>query len=174
MTRRQILGLCIAVSFFLHMWALDRTWRTDAPTGGDEIVIPADFAIAAEAPEGGGLALEQAVDTGDERGAESAARRLRRQARRRYLQRVREAIEQRKFPAGNDLSGLIGNVLYSFTIRPDDTFTDIRIRRSSGDPALDRAARQAIRAAGGRVKRPAILKGMRFSLSVAVKYQYSM
>lgn len=174
MTRNQILGVCIAASFLLHMWGLGRDWRVTEPAGGDEIIIPADFAIAADVPAGPGLTLEQAVDTGGERSAENAAKRLRRQARRHYLQRVREAIEQRKFQAGRDLSGLIGNALYSFRILPDDTFADIRIRRSSGDPALDRAARDAILAASGRVKRPKILKGRRYNLSVTVKYQYSM
>jgi protein TonB len=174
MTRNQILGLCIAASFFLHMWGLDLNWRMDDPAGGDEMIIPANFAIAADVPAGDGMALEQAVDTGSDHSAESAARRLLRQARRRYFQQVREAVERRKFQAGGDLSGLIGNVLYSFSIRADDSFADVRIRRSSGDPALDRAARNAILAASGRVKRPDILKGQRFNLSVAVKYQYNL
>ncbi|MBG0788939.1 MAG: TonB family protein [Desulfovibrionaceae bacterium] len=174
MTRNQILWLCIAISFILHMWGLDRDWSMGKRAGGEEIVIPADFAIAADVPPANGLALEQAVDTGDERKAESAARRLRREARRRYFQRVREAIEDRKFRPGSDLAGLIGNVLYTFRIRPDDTFSDIRLKRSSGDPVLDRAALDAIRAAGGKVKRPAILRDLRFTMSVTVKYQYSL
>lgn len=174
MTRNQILMVCIATSFMLHMWGLQRDWSADAPAGGDEIVIPADFAIAADVPQGNGLTLEQSVDTGDERRAESAAKRLRRQARRRYFQQVREAIERRKFQSGDDLSGLIGNALYTFRIRANDTFADIRLKRSSGDPILDQAALHAIRAASGTVKRPAILGKQRFSLSVAVKYQYSL
>ena len=174
MTRPQLLGLCIAVSFLLHVWGLGFDWQTDIPEGGDEIVIPADFVIAAAAPAGNTLALEQAVDTGDDRKAESAARRMIRQARRHYFQHIREAIERRKFQSGGNLSGLIGNALYSFRILPDDTFTDIRIKRSSGDPVLDRAAENAILAANGKVKRPKILQGQRYNLSVAIKYQYSM
>lgn len=174
MTRDQVLWLCIAVSFLLHVWALKLDWSSEPAPYGEEIVIPADFTIAADVPQPGGLALEQAVDTGDERRSESAGKRLLREARRRYFQRVREAIEQRKFQSGGDLSGLIGNVLYTFRIRPDDTFADIRLKRSSGDPTLDRAALDAIRAASGRVKRPAILRDLRFNLSVAVKYQYSL
>ena len=164
----------MAISFLLHAWGLGFDWNTDVSEGGDEMVIPADFVIAAAAPAGNALALEQAVDTGDERMAESAARRMIRQARRLYFQRIREAVELRKFQSGGNLSGLIGNALYSFRILPDDTFADIRIKRSSGDPVLDRAAKNAILAASGKVKRPTILQGQRYNLSMAVKYQYSM
>ncbi len=175
MTRRQILALCIAVSFFLHMWALDRDWSSADTPGSDDIIMPADFTVAADVPAGNSLALEQASDLGeDERTAESAAKRLRRQAQRQFFKQVRKAVELRKFQSDRDLSGLLGNVLYSFRILPDDTFADIRLRRSSGDPLLDRAARSAIMAASGRVKRLKILQGRLFSLSMTVKYQLNM
>ncbi len=175
MTRRQVLGLCIAVSLFLHMWALRQDWGTERVAGGEEIVIPADFTIAAETPGGAALALEQAPAPDDDvQRAERAARRLRRQALAQYLRKVHEAVECRKFQAGGQLSRLIGNVLYSFRILPDDTFADVRLKRSSGDPLLDRAAKNAILAASGRVKRPKIIRGEPLSLSLVVKYQLNM
>jgi protein TonB len=175
MTRRQVLGLCIAVSFFLHIWALRQDWGSDPASGGDELVMPADFVLAASAPAGASLALEQAADSSDDgQNAERAAQRLRRLARRQYFQKVHEAIERRKFQYAGELSHLIGNVLYSFRILPNDTFTDIRLKRSSGDPLLDRAAKNAILSASGRVKRPKFIQGQTFTLSVAVKYQRNM
>jgi protein TonB len=175
MTRRQVLGLCIAISLLLHMWALRQDWGAERVEGGEEIVIPADFTIAAQAPDSGALALEQAfVPDDDAQSAERAVRRLRRQALAQYLRKVHEAVERRKFLHGEHLAHLIGNVLYSFRILPDDTFVDIRLKRSSGDPVLDRAARSAILAASGRVKRPEIIQGQTLSLSIAVKYQLNM
>ena len=175
MTRRQVLGLCIAVSLLLHMWALRQDWGAERVAGGEEIVIPADFTIAAQAPGDGGLALEQAFVPDDEaQSAERAARRLRRQALAQYLRKVHEAVERRKFLHGEQFSHLIGNALYSFRILPDDTFADVHLRRSSGDPVLDRAARSAILAASGRVKRPEIIRGQTLSLSLVVKYQLNM
>ena len=176
MTRRQVLGLCIAVSLFLHMWALRQDWGTERVAGGEEIVIPADFTIAAETPGGAALALEQAPAPDDDvQRAERAARRLRRQALAQYLRKVHEAVECRKFQAGGQLSRLIGNVLYSFRILPDDTFADVRLKRSSGDPAPGpcgqkrdpRGQRPGQASENHSVDRP-------LSLSLVVKYQLNM
>ncbi len=123
--------------------------------GSDQIVIPADFDIAVSTP-GNVLALGQEVEEDNEgENAEEAARRRKRLAIKSYLKQVNEAIERRKFLPGNgDLSDLIGNVLYTFHIRPDDTFSDIRLVRSSGNARLDQAAGCAIASASGVTKRP--------------------
>lgn len=175
MTRQQVFCLCMAASFFLHMWGLRQDWTTRKVSGSDEIIIPVDFAVASARTVSNSLALEQASDLGDdERNAESAARRMQREARRQYFQQIHEAIENRRFQTGDDFSRMIGNALYSFRIRPDDIFADVRLRRSSGDPLLDRAAKNAIWAASGTVKRPGILRGQTFSIAIAVKYQRNM
>jgi len=179
MNRSHIFALCLIISVVLHVWGLNREWggaeEPPPPLGDEEIIIPADFAIAAAMPAAAGLALEQGVDTGDDsRTAESAARRRRRLAQRQYFKQIRQAIERRKFQQGGDLSGLIGNVLYSFRIQPDDTFSHIRVRRSSGDSLLDNAARKAIVSASGKVKRPKVIRGQTYTFSVAVKYQLNM
>ena len=175
MTRNQIFWLCIAISCGLHFWALDRDWSSDPPAmAGEEIILPADFTIAAAAPMANTLALEQMEGTDDSRSAESTARRRRRMAREQYFQRVRETVERYKFQYNADLSGLLGNALCSFRILPNDTFADIRLRRSSGDPLMDAAALNAIRAASGKVRRPKIVGRQTFLLSIAVKYQLNM
>lgn len=175
MTPRQLLGLCIAVSVFVHIWLIQQSWTPDPAVSGEQIIVPLDFDVAVSNP-GDALALEQGVEENDDHAdCEKAARRLRRLALKRYLKQVHEAIERRKFLPGNgDLSGLIGNVLYSFSILQDDTFTNIRLKRSSGDTHLDSAARRAIIAASGMTKRPKILKGQCITITIAVKYQYSM
>ena len=175
MTRTQIFWLCVAISCGLHLWALDREWDSEPPAmAGEEIILPADFTIAAVAPNENTLALEQMEATDDSRSAESAARNRRRMARKQYFQRVRAAVERNKFRYNADLSGLLGNALCSFRILPDDTFADIRLRRSSGDPLLDAAALNAVRTASGRVKRPKIIGRQTFLLSIPVKYQLNM
>jgi len=175
MSRNQILWLCIAISCCLHLWTLDREWSTEThDMAGEEIMIPADFSIAADTPMAHTLALVQVEAPDDPHTAESAARRTRRLAREQFFQRVRTAVERNKFRYNADLSGLLGNALYSFRILPDDTFADIHLRRSSGDPLLDKAALNAIETASGRVKRPRIIGTSPFHLSIAIKYQLSM
>ncbi|MFO7596163.1 MAG: TonB family protein [Desulfocurvibacter africanus] len=175
MTPRQLSGLCIVVSIFIHIWLVQQSWTPEQPPGGDQIVVLMDFDVAVSNP-GNALALEQGGEDGsDKENHEEAARRLQRLAVKRYLEQVREAVEHRKFLPGNgDMSGLIGNVLYSFHIRPDDTFSNIRLVRSSGDQRLDTAAYRAIAATSGVTKRPKIIQGQSFTITIAVKYQYSM
>ncbi|WP_319469791.1 TonB family protein [uncultured Pseudodesulfovibrio sp.] len=175
MTSRQLFGLCIAISICIHFLLVQQNWAPEPVMGSDQIVIPADFDIAVSTP-GNALALEQGMEeNNDGENAEETARRLKRLAIKHYLKQVNEAIERRKFLPGNgDLSDLIGNVLYTFRIRPDDSFSGIRLVRSSGNARLDQAAGRAIAAASGVTKRPKILRGQAFSLKITVKYQYSM
>ena len=175
MTSRQLLGLCIVISAIAHFWLIQLEWSTEPTTGGEQIVIPMDFDVTVSTP-GEALALEQGIEESSEKeNCEEAARRLKRLAVKRYLEKIHAAVEHRKFLPGNgNLSGLIGNVRYSFHIQPDDTFSDIRLVRSSGDPRLDRAAGRAIAAASGVTKRPKIIQGQSFTIGMTVKYQYNM
>ena len=175
MTPRQLLSLCVVGSFFFHIWLVQQTWTAEPLVSDGYIVVPMDFEVAASKPSDA-LALEQGIEEPSEaEDCEEAAQRLMRLAVKRYLKEVHAAIEHRKFLPGNgDLSKLIGNVLYSFHIRPDDNFTEIRLVRSSGDASLDAAARRAIVAASGVTKRPKIIRDQQFTVSITVKYQYSM
>lgn len=176
MTTRQLFGLCIAISMFIHIWAVQHDWSpSQEPGSSDQIIVPLDFDVAVSTAKDG-IALEQGFEEPESKeDCEDAARRLRRLAVRKFLRQVHAAVEQRKFlPGSGDLSGLIGNVRYSFKILPNDSFTAIRLVRSSGDSRLDQAAKRAIAAASGVTNRPKILRGQTFSISITVKYQYSM
>lgn len=175
MSPRQLFGFCIAASIFIHLCLVQVDWTPKQVTGSEQIVVPIDFDVAVS-NHGESLALEQGIaESSSEKKVEEAARCLKRMAAKHFLDQVHEAVERRKFFFGKgDLSDLIGNALYTFHIRPDDTFTGITLKRSSGDPRLDETARRAIVAASGTIKRPLILRGQSFTLTIAVKYQFNM
>lgn len=175
MTDRTLLGLCVVLSLFVHMWLVDQNWDPDPVPGGDMIIVPLDFDVAVVS-SGSALVMEQTVEeTADAEGSEEAARRLLREATDQYIKSVLKAIERRKFQTdAGDQSDLIGNALYTIRILPDDTFTDVRLVRSSGNERLDIAAKRAILAASGVVERPKLIGKRTFRLRVPVKYQYSL
>ena len=73
----------------------------------------------------------------------------------RYLKQVRKEIHRNKFTSvTQDRETMIGNVRYRFTIDKTSEFTAIRRVQSSGDPAMDTAAGQAIAVSSHRIKRP--------------------
>jgi protein TonB len=96
----------------------------------------------------------------------------RRQAFLKFLDDIDEAVHARRL----DVSGshFLGVAVYGFTIRGDGTFTEPILVASSGNPGLDAAAAQAIRAASGAVKRPPILGGGTIPVVLHVKYQYDL
>ncbi|TIH15940.1 hypothetical protein D0S45_10195 [Marinifilum sp. JC120] len=175
MSSRQLLDCCIATSILIHLCLIQFDWTPEPAMCGEMITLPIDFDIPA-ASSTDSMVLEQgATRNSDKNNAEERARRLERLAKKRYLKQIREAVEQRKFLTEKaDLSGLIGNVQYFFHIRPDDTFSEIRLVRSSGSQHMDKAAGRAIAAASGVVKRPRILQGQSFTLKITVKYQRNM
>ncbi|MCG8532362.1 MAG: energy transducer TonB [Desulfovibrionales bacterium] len=175
MTARQLLGVCLAVSILCHWWIFQLDWTQNSDAATSEHVIALDFDIP-QRSLGDTLSITAGIDSPtDGEKSEDAARRLKRLATKQYLAKVTEAIEHRKFSSTtDDLSDVIGNVRYSFHIEPDDSFTDIRLIRSSGDLRLDAAARNAIELASGTTKRPNILRNQRFAVSITIKYQYSM
>ncbi len=63
---------------------------------------------------------------------------------------------------------------YAFIVRPDGTFTEPELRLSSGSPRLDEAARRAVLAASGKVKRPALIGSGPIPVMLHVKYQYGL
>lgn len=175
MTSARTIWACVVISLCLHWFALERHWAHAPEPAGESIVIPADFDLSVGASSGTGLALEQGFSPDTEKtDHEDTLRRLRRQALKRFLAQVHGAVEQRRRPPGSDLADLIGNARYRFHIRPDDTFSEIVLLHSSGNPKLDAAARRAIESASGAVERPALLKGQSWTIVITVKYQYSL
>jgi TonB family protein len=57
-----------------------------------------------------------------------------------YLSRVQRAIGRPTYPRVAQRARLEGTVLVGITIAPDGRVTQVRVRRSSGHDALDRAA----------------------------------
>jgi len=175
MTSRQTIWICLIISLCLHWLLLEQHWKKTAPPSGETIVIPASFDLALSAPGTPGLSLEQGISPDQEQTTHAdAARRRRQQALKKFLAQVHSAVEHRRHPPGSALADLIGNARFQFRIRPDDTFADIVLLHSSGNPRLDNAARQAIQSASGTVKRPAILNGRSWTIAITVKYQYSL
>ncbi len=113
---------------------------------------------------------EKAARPGDVAEAEAADRK--REAFLRYLDDIDEAVHARRLDAGD--TGLIGVAAYAFIVRPDGTFTEPELRLSSGSPRLDEAARRAVLAASGKVKRPALIGSGPIPVMLHVKYQYGL
>lgn len=175
MTPRQFLICCIVTSLFIHLWLVQLDWSPEPAVGGELISVPLKFDIH-PATSSSSTVLEQGTtENPDESNTEEHARRLERLAKTHYLKQVREAVEQRKFLSGGDeLSGLIGNAQYIFHIRPNDTFSGIKLVRTSGNTCMDKAAGKAIAAASGVVNRPRILRGQSYTIMITVKYQRNM
>lgn len=175
MTSRRTIWACLAISLCLHWFLLQRPLRQAPEPSGETIAIQTNFDLSVSTTGSTGLALEQGLTPDEgEIDHKDAARRLRQQALKKFLAQVHSAVEQRRRPPGSDLADLIGNARYQFRIRPDDTFSDIVMLHSSGNSRLDAAARQAIQSASGTIQRPAILKGQTWTISITVKYQYSL
>ena len=89
-----------------------------------------------------------------------------------YLQDVSNEIHARRLEAGGN--GLIGICEVRFSIDEEGRFYSVRLYKSSGDPRLDRAALAAVRAASGRVKRPAGVADGPLHVSEEIRFQYDL
>lgn len=81
-------------------------------------------------------------------------------------------IHARRLEAGGN--GLIGICEVRFSIDEAGRFHAVRLHKSSGDPKLDRAALAAVRAASGRVKRPAGAAEGPLHVSEEIRFQYDL
>ena len=174
MSPRHLFACCLLLSFFLHCWLLNQKWEIGEQVEGGQIIVPVNFDVAAGQKKNGLVLKQGVVEESQAEGCEEATERLKREAMKYFLAQVQEAIEKRKFRWNGDLSRTIGNVKFTFRIRPDNTFSDIRMIRSSGDNTLDRAAEHAIATASGKTKRPKIIGDRVIGMTVTVKYQYAM
>lgn len=124
---------------------------------------------AAAAPNGT-VALESWAEPSGE--AERRLAQRRREAMNAYLEAVDDAVHAHRLDAGE--RDLIGLCSYAFEIGADGRFRNIELRSGSGRADLDRAARRAVEAASGQVKRPAILGDSPILVVIEVRYQYGL
>lgn len=175
MTSSRVLNACVAASLCAHFLLFHLHWTSEACSGGEQILVPADFDVAS-LPGGEALSLGQAADPSEspDKGEKSQASRQR-QALRQFTAAVCRAIEQRKFqPSPQGLEDLIGNASCTFTIMADGSFADLRLVRGSGVARLDQTAMLAVHAASGVVKRPKLTGSAPLHITVTVKYQHSL
>ncbi|MCP4115885.1 MAG: TonB family protein [Desulfobacteraceae bacterium] len=92
-----------------------------------------------------------------------------------YLKQVKKEIHRNKFSSvTKGRKTMIGNVKYRFSIDQTGGFTAIRLVQSSGDPAMDTAAKQAINVSSHRIKRPQSTGTTPITLEITIKYQYGL
>jgi protein TonB len=89
-----------------------------------------------------------------------------------YLQRIREELGIHKvYPLAAQRMGATGAVSLSFVVLPDGTFTDVRVKRSSGNDLLDQAAIQTVATLSGRIRRPGQIGPHPLKTSVVLRYE---
>ena len=170
MTDSERLWTGIALSLFLHFaLTLFHGPEPDEPVAFNAVLEMDDSSALSRssAREGTGL---QSASPQDREEAEKLDRK--RRAYLRYLDEVDDAIHARRLDGGG--THLIGVALCAFTIAPDGSFRDIILVKTSGTPELDASALRAVRAASGVVRRPDIIGPAPISVSLQVKYQYSL
>ncbi len=171
MTDASRLYAGLAISLFLHFMLFHLPWSEITALYGQGQRLSHEFTSGAP------LIAETVSVSLEAADAESARRDgvdKRAQERRRYLEDVLQAVHARRFVSPLARREFIGLALFSLTIVPDGTFQHIRLSGGSGNPALDRAAEEAVRQASGVVKRPSILGTEEISLVLPVKYQYAL
>jgi len=89
-----------------------------------------------------------------------------------YLQTVRDELARRKiYPVAAQRLGLTGSVSLSFIVKPDGTFCEVRVKRSSGSELLDQAAMETVLALSGTLRRPALIGEHPLKTSVVLRYE---
>lgn len=172
MTEREALWTGIGLSLFAHFMLLLYTPQPSDPPSFSAVLRMDLESSAAAAPGERGVDLSSAAPQ-DPRASEAArAAERKRRAFLRYLDAIDEAVHARRLETGG--TDLIGVAVYTFLARADGSFSEPRLRASSGDPRLDAAARRAILAADGKVRRPAEIGSEPIPVILEVKYQYGL
>jgi periplasmic protein TonB len=170
MTDQERIWTGIAISLFAHFAVLSVRLPDRAAPHAAHAAVPVNLTSSARLNDAGpGLGVE-ASDPGSEEQARAAS--MQRRAFLEYLDAVDETVHAHRLDGG--ATGLLGVATCSFSIGPDGAFRDIGLYSSSGHPELDRAALQAVRAASGRVRRPAIIGSEPIPVLLDVKYQYGL
>lgn len=172
MTESERLGAGIALSLLIHFVLLSAGWRQERPPDpSPSVAVRLEMeSVAAPRPSlKKGIGLSSPSPQAQE---EARIADLRRKAFLRFLQDVDDAVHARRLNVGD--SDLIGVAVVGFTILADGTFRDVRLASASGRPRLDASALRAVRAASGKVRRPAIIGPGPIPMSLQVKYQYGL
>ena len=169
MTERECLLTGIALSLFAHFCLLGEIGQREQPeTVGKYVSVTlSSSAVTAERGSGTGIAQASSDQLADHEAADR-----RRAAFLRYLEDIDDCVHAHRLDGGE--TGLIGVAKYGVTVLADGTFTEPLLLASSGSARLDEAAKRAIEAASGRVKRPAIIGTEPVPVLLYVKYQYGL
>ncbi len=173
MTDRERLCAGLVLSCFLHWGAAQLALGLVQQNGeGTEYLAQIDMDSLALAPmdgQTGSIGME-APPPGYVEQSRAADRR--RRAFFDYLDAVEAAVHARRLDGGEE--NLIGVATFAFVSFADGTFSPPTLRQSSGSAPLDAAARRAIAAASGVVRRPALLGTGDIPILLQVKYQYGL
>lgn len=170
MTDSERLWTGIALSLFLHfaITLFHVQEQNDAPVFTAVLEMEDSSTLRqSSVNEGTGI---QSASPQDREEAEKLDRK--RRAYLQYLEEVDDAIHARRLDEGG--THLIGVALCAFTIDQDGVFHDVALVASSGSAELDASALRAVHAASGVVRRPDIIGIEPISVSLQVKYQYSL
>lgn len=170
MTEKEALWTGVALSLFVHFLLVFAPERETPSRPAFRTELRMDMespAVAVRENSGVGVIAARPRDAEDARTADR-----KRKAFLDYLDALDEAVHARRLDSGD--TDLIGVATYTFTVRPDGSFTEPELRVSSGNPRLDASALRAIRAAGGKVRRPALVGTAPIPVILQVKYQYGL
>lgn len=172
MTQREALWTGIGLSLFAHFMLLLYTPEpSEAPSFSAVLRMDLESSAASAIGERGvDLSSAALRDPASSEAARAAERK--RRAFLRYLDAIDEAVHARRLETGG--TDLIGVAVYAFFVRADGSFTEPELRNSSGNSRLDAAARRAILAASGKVRRPAEIGREPIPVILEVKYQYGL
>jgi hypothetical protein len=171
MTGGERLCAALAFSCMVHWGALYLLAAVDSaePSGGAAAIRLEALGVDAAATAGGaGISMEAAPSPSER--ADTADKR--RQAFFAYLEDLEAAVHAHRLDGGEQ--GLIGVAVFAFSVRPDGSFSVPALRQTSGAAVLDAAARRAILAVSGTVKRPPVLGDGDIPVVLDVKYQYDL
>lgn len=159
----------IALSVFAHFLLMLHTPRAEhAPSSSIALQTVMEAPLVTSQGKG-------ALQLGHRTASQEAEHRLadaRRKAFAHYLQTVDDAVHARRLDSGK--TDLIGVAKWQFTILADGSFTAPTLVCGSGSALLDETARQAIMAASGTVKRPAIIGTEDIPITLDVKFQHDL
>lgn len=170
MTDQERIWTGVAISLFAH-FAILSVRLPDRPTPTPtHVAVPLNLSSSARLNDSGpGLGVEAATAGNAE---QERIANMQRRAFLEYLDAVDDAVHAHRLDGGE--TGLLGVAACSFTIAQDGTFQDIALHASSGHTELDTAALRAVRAASGRVRRPAIIGQEPIPVVLDVKFQYRL
>jgi TonB family protein len=170
MTDQERIWTGVIVSLFAHFAVLSVRLPDRSVQHAVHVAIPLNLNSSARLNDARpGLGVEAPAPRSDEQNRLAS---MQRRAFLEYLDAVDAAVHAHRLDGGD--TGLLGVATCSFTIGPDGAFHDIGLYSSSGHPELDRAAIQSVRAASGKVRRPAIIGPEPIPVILDVKYQYGL